>query len=217
MFPLPLLHYFEWAAFICSVLVYAKIKHTPMRWLIPFLLYMVLTETFGRYIRTELHKPNVWLYNIYMPIEALIYSFLFYKYASSKWLKKSCVYFIISIPIVSLSNVLFGQGFFNFNTHTNIIFTICLLVLNIMYFVDIFLNEKIVTPIKEPMFWVATGLFFYNLGGMAYNIAFDYILATGKDVNAKLFKMITQYLVYVLYSCIIVALLLTRKNESRFR
>jgi hypothetical protein len=215
MFPLPILHYFEWAALICSVLVYAKTKHTPMRWLLPFLFYMVLTETLGRYIRTEIHKPNAWLYNLYLPVEALIYSFLFYKYAESSWFKKSSFYFICIIPFVSVGNMLFGQGFFNFNTRTNTCFTICLLVLNIMYFVDIFISERIISPLKEPMFWIAMGLLFYNLGGLAYTLAFDYILANKMDVKAKLFGMITQHLIYVLYSCIVVALLLTRNYEAR--
>lgn len=217
MFPLPVFHYFEWAALFCGVLVYAKIKHTPMRWLVFFLCYMVLTETLGRYIKTVLKESNTWLYHIYLPAEALIYGFLFYKYAEKKWFKQSCKFFIYIIPIVSVLNMLFIQGFNSFNTYTNSIFSIGLLTLSIMYFIDTFLSEKLIIPWREPFFWIATGLFFYVLVSMGYTFAFDYILNNKLDINARLYTLINRYLICTLYLMISIGLLLTLKYEQRLR
>jgi hypothetical protein len=217
MFPPPIFHYFEWIALLCGVVVYAKIKHTPLRWLVFFLCYMVITETLGRYFKIVIKESNNWLYNIYLPVEAFIYSFILYKYAEKKWFKKSCRFFIYLIPIISLVNILFFQGIDTYNTYTNSIFSVGLLTLSIMYFIDVFLSEKLIIPWKEPLFWIVTGLFFYVLVSMAYTFAFDYILINRLDANALLYTLITRYLICTLYLMISIGLLLTFKYEQKLR
>jgi hypothetical protein len=75
MFPLPLFHYFEWAALLTSVIFYLKIKDKPLRWFIPFLLLMVITETTGRYMHHVLQIPNSWVYNIFITVESFFYTY----------------------------------------------------------------------------------------------------------------------------------------------
>src|SRR5688500_16270722 len=95
MFPLPIHIYFEIAALATSIIFWYKLRHTKLSWLLPFLIFIVVVELTGRYIRKELHQPNAWLYNISVPIEFLFYGFIFYLHYYKKSFKQTAKLFLI--------------------------------------------------------------------------------------------------------------------------
>src|SRR5215213_9009896 len=80
MFPIPLHIYFELAALTLSIIFWKRINQGPLKWFFPYLVLIVAVELTGRYIRRELHQPNVWLYNLSIPLEYLFQGFVFYSF-----------------------------------------------------------------------------------------------------------------------------------------
>src|SRR5258705_7636789 len=117
MFPLPDHIFFEIGALLTSILFWYKIKNTKLCWLIYFMIFIVGVELYGRYLRKELHEPNLWLYNISIPIEYLFYGLLFYLHYTRKLFLQIAIFFLIFFSIFAISNILFIQGFEKFNTN----------------------------------------------------------------------------------------------------
>ena len=118
MFPLPLHIYFEIAALIASIIFWRRIQHTILKWFIPFLAFIVAVELTGRYIGKVLRQPNVWLYNISIPIEYLFISFIFYSYYRKRANQYLAMWFLILFTVFVLFNITLIQGMNKFNTNT---------------------------------------------------------------------------------------------------
>lgn len=205
MLPLPL--WFESLTLIISIFSYNKIKDKPYKWFIPFLVFMVIIELMGWYMKNVAVVSNSWLYNISIPVEYIFYSFLFYKSYQSRLFKKIAGILFYAIPVGSLFNIVFIQGFFAFNTNILLVGCCVMIFLCCLFFADLFKRENEFVLLREPMFWITTGLLFFNLGELSYNLFFDYLLVHKQDPKAILFTSINSILVYVLYTFISIALI----------
>lgn len=215
MFPLSIQIYFELAALLTSVIFWSKIKKTWARWLLPFLLFIVLVELTGRYIRLELYKPNAWIYNISVPIEYLFYGFIFYLNYTRKTFKVIALVFLIAFPVFVLANMLFVQGFFRFNTNILKIGSFCMIILCCFYFTELMAKSEEIKLLTEPLFWLATGIFLFNAGEFFYSLFTDYLIQNHLDRTRKLFKSINNKLLWVLYTCIIISVIcMARKRQK---
>lgn len=214
MFPLPLDMYFEIGAFLTSVICLYKIKNRPLRWFIPFLFTIVIVEFIGRYIALVLIKNNSLIYNISIPIEYFFYTYLFSVYYKNSWFKKISKRVLVFIPILSLINMLFLQGFTALNTNILKIGSLLMIIQSCIFFIDIFETEEEVYLLKEPMFWITTGLLFFNLGELSYNLFFQYLLTHTQDPSAKLFSSINGKLIYFFYTFISIGLLCQKKYQK---
>lgn len=206
MFPLPANIYFEIAAFLTSAIFWSKLKKIGLRWLMPFLFFIVSIEFLGRYIYRVLHLPNVWLYNISIPIEYLFYAFLFSTFYKRKLSLSIVKLFLIVFPIWSLLNILFVQGFYNFNTNFLKVGSFCMMLLCLLVFVELLMGEELINPFRQPIFWIASGLFLFNAGEFTYNIFSDIMMRNWK-YGQRLFQQINNNLIFVLYTCIIIAII----------
>lgn len=215
MLPIPVNIYFEIAAFVISLFCYSRIRDKPLKWFVPFLLFIGLVELTGRYIRKELHLPNSWLYNISIPVEYLFYTYLFYQHYHDPFLKRTAKVFLAAIPIAAILNILFIQGFFNLDTNILITGSCIMILLSCAYLIDLFKREEEIDLLREPMFWITTGVLFFNLGELSYNMFFDYIIRHKHDQRAVIFTSINSKVIYVLYTFISIALLCTKKRSRK--
>ena len=215
MFPIPVNIYFIIFSFLVSLFCYPSIKHRALAWFIPFLLLMISVELTGRYIRTGLHLANSWLYNIFIPVEYLFYTYLFYRYFEDKVFKKIAKTIMVLIPVAAVINIVFIQGFYSFNTNTLLAGNCIMICFCLLFFTDLFKREEEMVLLTSPMFWITTGVLLFNLGELSYNLFFDYILKNRHDPKAMVFTAINGKLVYVLYTMISIGLLCTKKWMAR--
>lgn len=215
MFPLSLFHYFTIGAFIISVVVLYKFNHKPLRWFIPFLFVMVTADLTGRYIRRVLHEPNTWLYNLSIPVEYLFYGFIIGSLCLNKSIKKTVFLGTAVFAIWALINLLFIQGFTYLNTNTLKAGSFLMIVFAGMGIIDLFTNDEHHTLIKNPLFWICIGLLFFNTGEFLYLFFFDTFIQNEWDKTAKLFASINNKLIYVLYTCISIAIVCSKKWEKK--
>ncbi len=215
MFPLPLVIYFEIIAFIVSVFSYAKIKDKPFKWFIFFLFVVIVVELLGRYISRELHHTNIWLYNIFLPIEYLFYVAIFYLSIVNTNYKKIAIISFTALLVFCVVNILFIQGFQVFNTNILIFGSCTLILLSCFSLIDIFQMDDNRSLLKQPLFWLATGILFFNLGELAYNLFFNFIISHQYDKKALLFSSINSKLMYVLYTFISIAIICTKRTYQK--
>jgi hypothetical protein len=215
MFPLPPFYYFEIGALIISVLFLHKFNNKPLRWFIPFLLLMVCIEFTARYFRRELHEPNTWLYNISIPVEYIFYGYIIGNLCLNASLKRIIFYSLFCFGLFTIINLCFIQGFIDLNTHTLKFGSTLMIVFSSLGLIDLFANDEHNSLLKNPLFWICTGVLFFNTGEFLYLFFFDTLLQKGLDKTAKVFASINNKLIYILYTCISITIICSKKLEKR--
>ncbi len=215
MFPLVFFIYFEIGALIISVVFLYKFNHKPLRWFIPFLLLMVSVEITGSYIRRELGQVNTWLYNISIPAEYLFYGFIIGSLCLTTSFKKIILYASVLFGIWTLINLFFVQGFMQLNTSTLKIGSSLMIMFSCIGLVDLFKNDNHQSLLTNPLFWICTGILFFNTGEFLYLFFLDTFIQNDWDRTAKVFASINNKLIYVLYTCISIAIVCSKKWEKK--
>ncbi|HEX9513530.1 MAG TPA: hypothetical protein VF939_23730 [Puia sp.] len=213
MFHFPLSYYFELGAFIVSTMVYPGLKGTSFRLFPFFLFFIVLVEFTGRYLKIAFHQ-NTWFYNITTTVEFVFYAYIFELELQDPALKKTASRFMIIYPLLVLLNLLFVQGFRQFHSYTMVIGTIFMIIFCGLYFYELLLNPLEGQLRRDPMFWISTGILFFNLGGLSYDILFNLLQKYATNTSGKLFQNINNNLILMLYSCFIIAFL-CRRNPRK--
>jgi hypothetical protein len=213
MWPLSIQIYFEISALLTCVIFWRSVKNTNLRWLLPFLLFIVAIELIGRYIRTELRQPNAWLYNLSVPVEYLFYAFLFYLHYQRKTFRQAAIAFLIGFSVFAFCNILFIQGIEKFNTNILKVGSFCMIILSCFYFVELLSRDDEFSLINEPMFWIATGVFLFNTGEFFYTLFSDYLIKNHLDKTRKIFSSINNKLVWVLYTCIAISIICIKQRK----
>jgi hypothetical protein len=216
MFSLPLDIYFEIVALIVGVLCFSSIRNKPLKWFIPYLLFIVIIELVGNSHRVK----NSWLYIFSIPVEYFFYSFMFFSYYHNKYFKKIAKYLLFIIPLAAIINIVILNGVFDIDRNKLVAGILkagssIIIILCCMYFIDLFKREEEINLMCHPVFWLSTGLFFFNLGELPYNLFFDYIVQHRYDQNGKLFITIHQILNYVLYTFVSIAILCSKKRYQK--
>lgn len=214
MFPLSPDNYFEIGAFIVSVVTYPKFKGTAYRLFPFFLFFIVLTELAGRYIRTVLHQHNAWLYNFSTTLEFIYYAYVFNRVFQNGGHKHLAILFMRSYPILVLINLAFIQGFSAFHSYTVALGSFFMIIFSCLFFYEMLLNPEELSLHRHPMFWISTGILFFYLGDISYDLWYEALMKYGLDTGRKLFETINNNLVLVLYFCFILAFLCQRNPRS---
>ena len=214
MFPLPIYIYFEIAALITSGICLIKVKAHKFRWFFPFLLLMVLVELTGIYLRRELGvQTNGYLYNFSVPIEYLFYSWLFLKTYQTRLFQKIARFFMYAFIIFCLA-IFILKGIYQFKSILLLIGNISAILFSCLYFYELLKVEERINLVREPMFWIATGVLLFNLGEFLYSAFYKLLRQQGWDNGTKLFKAINNNLILVLYLCIIIGLLCVKTYKG---
>jgi hypothetical protein len=215
MFPLSIQIYFEIAALLASIIFWYKLRHTRLCWLMPYFIFIVSIEITGRYIRTELKQPNAWLYNISVPVEFLFYALIFYLHFRRQSFLQIAKYFLIVFSVFAICNLFFIQGFYKFNTNILKVGSFCMIVLCCFYFVELLSSDENTYLLKDPMFWLTTGVLLFNTGEFFYTLFSDYLIKNHLDSTRKIFSSINNKLIWVLYTCIIISIICSVPRKQK--
>lgn len=215
MFPLPPFHYFTIGAFVISAVVLYKFNNKPLRWFIPFLLLMVCADISGRYIRKVLHEPNTWLFNFTIPAEYIFYGFMIGSLCLTAKYKKIIFLLTGLFALWALINLLLVQGYVNLATYNLKAGSTLMILFSGLGLLDLFKNDNHQTLVGNPLFWICTGVLFFNSGEFIYNFFFDVMLKNNWDKSAKLFSAINNKLIYVLYTCLSIAIVCSKTSEKK--
>jgi hypothetical protein len=215
MFPLSIAIYFELVALLAALFFVNKLKATIYIWLIPFLIFIVSAELYGRYLRVILKQPNAWLFNIVVPVEVIFYSVFTCLNLKYNAFRRSTAVAAIVFSIFAVVNLFFIQGTYFFNTHTHKFGTILLATFCCLYFYELITDSSREALFKLPSFWLITGVFIFNVGELLYTLLADYLIELWSEKTRDLFASINQKLTWVLYFCIFIAILCIKKKPEK--
>lgn len=205
---LPIYMYAELGALIASLLTYRSLKGMAFRLFPFFLLFIVVVELTGDYTGRVLHYKNSWLYNISTTLEFIFYAYIFSCTLRNPAYKKMTLVFMVFFPLLVLLNMALLQGFSEFHSYTNALGSVLMVIFCCFFFYELLLNPLEGQLHKVPMFWVSTGILFFYLGDLSFDLLYNLLKndAMGRD----LFKSINNNLILILYSCFIIAFLCQR-------
>lgn len=181
----------------------------------PYLLFIVIVELTGRYIGRELKGPIGWIFNISVPVEYLFFSFLYYIIYKSEVYKKISFGFIVCFALfVFVYSII--NSIENFHPIYLKIGSITMIIFSCLYLAEILRIGTIVNPLKLPMFWIACGVLLFNAGEFISNFLMDFLFEN-KSNWGKMFRLVNNNLIVVLYSCISIAIIIaswTRREKD---
>lgn len=207
MLPLSLHIYFEIAALLTVLTVWKWLDSRGLRWFVPFLFFIVVIELAGRYLRKELHQPNVWLYNISIPIEYLFYAFVFYKSYTVLSFRRLSLLFIILFALYTIINLLFINEVTVLNSIPIAIGSFAMIILSMLSFYNMYLNNHSASVLKHSMFWITAGVLLFNAGEFVFHLFFPYLRDNGFHEAVTIFNNINHKLILVLYLFLIIGFL----------
>ena len=216
MFPLSIHNYFEFLALFFSIFFWKNIRHTPLKWFVPYLLCITIIDLIGRYYNKEIHRSNAWLYNISIPIEYLFFVSIFLSIYKNKAYQNLAKGFLILFSIYVFVKLLF-TGITVFNTDTLLIGSFFMIFFSSLYLIELYNRPGIIVLHKEPPFWIAMGVLIFNAGEFSYDLLSKFLLTklflnNKLDKEATIFSSINKYLNLLLYCCISISFIW--KKES---
>lgn len=162
---------------------------------------------------THSHPTNYEIYNIYIPLEALLLGWAGWHSLPTKKGKKRLkiilnIYAIIAIASISLNDIHL------FNTRLLILGFLMLTGLSLYQLIDPQTKEK--SPFKNPMIIIITANLLYFCGDLPMFIGREYLLSSlSSDVFNVLFFLTNQVLAILRYSAYTVALIILLINYKK--
>jgi hypothetical protein len=138
---------------------------------IPFLLLLSLAiELVGRYYRIR-SINNLWLMNIYSVIELSYFTYILYHILKKTFVLK----LMVLIVVACLLDILFIHGLKTFHTYSYTLSVLIIVYLCIYYYYATFKEAQVDNLLREPPFWVVTGLLIFYAISLSVAGVLNYI------------------------------------------
>jgi hypothetical protein len=178
-----------------------------------FMLLTVVVETVG-YVLLVSDIVNHGMYNIYLPLETFFKFYILYLLCRD--------YFKVSyivVPFLLLFSAIWIYDsvitdFTKYGVRSNSVASLGILVICCAYFYFFLKKEEYVNIYEHPPFWIITGLFFFNLGGMAVFVFFDYLASIYLKQHIPIRFIIFTLLNFMLYGCWSYSFLCRYRNKA---
>ena len=155
-------HYIELMAFLIGGTCLNKRWMLSYKILVLFIGVTFLVELLG-YTLALNHDNNNWLYNIFSPIECIIILHFFSRIIIEKRLRKMVTYCIPITIVITVLTYIANPNFLEYNSHARTFYLVLWVICCCFYFVDVMINNNTLSLIKQPGFWVATGILFFSV------------------------------------------------------
>lgn len=187
---------------------YAMPSHIAIL-LVTFVITFIV-EIFARYV---IVKPNHWLYNLYLPIEYFLFSAVYYVTFCLKKTRRIiviCSWLLLVFVIINITSL---QKIKEFNTYTLLISGTLILTWVFLYFKQLLQKKEYINLLREPMFWISTGLLFFYAGNVFVAGTLNYFIKADLPI-AKLLLQMIKLLNILMFSLFIVAILCQPRQKS---
>lgn len=163
---------------------------------------MVVTTLSIECLGYFLIKDNVWIFNIYVPLELIFYFLLFRYLIANEKIKLLLLVFLIVFVAFSAANILFFQGLHTFNNYTLSLGSVVIASCVLAYYKQLLNSSNPEQLIRVPMFWISTGLLLFYTCNFVFMGLFHYILGVSMVLASQLFMIIIilNILMYTLFT-----------------
>lgn len=183
-----------------------------------FTAYLFLTffaETSG-YILLLQQKDNSPIYNVYIIINFSYLIFLLRSFLQEEGIKKVLSWTIIVFVVIALINLFFVQKWHSFNTYTFVLGSIAMVICSIYYFYHRMKFPDYKNLLRDPTFWIATGLLFFYTCSLPIIGLINFVSNIPRYVSNSfyLINLSLNIILYSLFSISLLCSLIFRKSSS---
>jgi hypothetical protein len=157
---------------------------------------------------------NLWLNNMDSMIVISFYLFLLREIVNNKKAKKVLLFFVLAYPVVSGLNIFFLQTSAAFHSMTYAAGCVLIITTSIYYFWELFQLKYSVNLIREPAFWICSGLLFYFACTFPINGLVNFVNALPKVMIQNLFQIVIllNFFLYLSFTIAYLCRVKTRKS-----
>ena len=194
--------YLELIALIIGIIRYKEFKNHKFKYILYFLVYVVLNE-FAAGVSYELFKiPNTLLYNIYILIHFAFFLAWFHTLLSSAFRKRIIrIFFILYVSFWFINAIFSGSIADNFLSYSFSLGTLLLIAAVAFYFVEMLSREVVLNITQSPYFWVCFGILIYCVTYLPFYITLIFFL----QENPIILSVVLFLINCIQYCCIAIA------------
>jgi hypothetical protein len=172
-----------------------------------FLLLTLIVELISYYLYINARKATITLlYNFFSLFEFLFYMYVIRAIIQNKRVKKIVFYISGLYLLLVILSFLFIQKITSFNSMTYALGCLLIGAICIYYFYELFQSSHSVSLVRQPSFWICSGLLFYYCCSFPIFGLLNF-LKTGPTVIQNNFGVIILLLNVFLYSSFTIAFL----------
>lgn len=149
--------------FICTLTGFLVLRKNDPKYLVLFpyfLLLILIVELTGEFTGKK-GINNLILYNLFSVIEFAFFIYFFSRVVPNEKIRRVIAKAGYLLPLVCLVNIFFIQGTNVFNTYTFMAGCVSMIILSIIYYYQSFNHATGVNRLREPSFWINTGIIFF--------------------------------------------------------
>ncbi len=148
-------------AFLTSLTVY--FKPPSNKYLNLFPVYLLTTTILGGIIGflALQNRSNVILYNIFTILEFCFYFFVLSRIVVNKKMKRFIFFILVLYPFIAVTNIFLNHSVAVFQTKSYSLGCLLIVAFCIYYYYELFQLPFAIDLLREPAFWICSGLLFY--------------------------------------------------------
>lgn len=221
---------------ICAIvasITYRSFKNSPSKIFLPFLWYIVITETIGLFPLINYHYPdsifiqslkfivpdalikvNAWVYSIYSIVSFCVFLYYYKMLTVKEGYSRYILYLIIIYVLFVIYDHSINYKLFNSNMTMIIIHKIagvlCTLIASFIYLQTVFKSDEIFTFHKTLPFWITIGLLFFNLVTVPI-----FLFAFQFKMSQSIYVYILPISSYIMYGSFIVGFIINAVGYNK--
>ncbi len=163
-----------------------------------YLLFTASVQLSGYLYSHFLKKSNHFIFNLDLLIDTGFWTLFFAFTYQSKKLKKV----ILAAGIIFLLYAIFRlyqESFWIYNSVNDTISSVLITAYCLVFLAELFISDLFINYFSIPVFWICTGLLFFNAGEIVYLCLFNYIDSHKLDPQGKIYALLLTTLNLIMY------------------
>jgi hypothetical protein len=156
-------HWAELSAWITGCLLVKAAWPAPFKWLVVLAGLSFSVELAGHIMWTQYRLFNNWLYNIFLPIQCILFLYFFYAVALHPTVKKALKVLFVLMAVGQLVAYINHKNFSVLNSYASTLFLFLMLLASCLFYLDAILNNLEISLLKQPAFYIGAGVLFFTV------------------------------------------------------
>ncbi len=196
---------------VLAIYKFPAYKDTPLKFLPFILLFTVLTEYLGLFVKTVLSDVNFVIYNIYYLLYFVFFLYVFMKVIREQKFKRYIEIGIGLFVVFYLRDLVFTNIYENSFTLTYIAGALILIFCIILYYISILQSSQVLVIKNDLLFWISVGLFLFYIGYLPIKIIRTWFYEIGDFFQILL--LIQFSLITIMYLFFLIGFLWMKKKS----
>jgi len=145
------------------------------------------------------HYAKMAFYNLFTPFELFAFSWFLFQVIQSSMIKKALIALLVVFSIFFIQYSLKTDLGKKPNSIAVILESVIIIVPCLTYFRELFAWKEPVDLLKEPSFWLVTGIFFYVATIVPLYVTNNYLAGHGMETVAKSLSSINNFALSISY------------------